>query len=575
MKLKNIKIGTKLSMTFGIIAFITLIVGLIGYYQIKTLADHMGNVGNNRIPDLTDYLHMNAERMKVRAQTLEVWIYENVPDSRNEFREIVRQRNESWHMIDKLYNSILSRPRQSERGRELMKQVESEYRAWRDQYVGMDKTMEQLANTINPEEKAALFTLYLNQYQKMVPVSNRLGATFEELATNNVNNTQTIVKNDIENAFRAEATMLSLTVIGFIIAILLAVILTRAIVIPVNKGVKFAKEIASGDLTTKLDVDQNDEIGQLGKALQEMVEKLREIINSVFIGADNIVAASMQMSTTSQQISQGATEQASSSEEVTSSIEEMASSIQQNTDNSLEAEKIAVKGSKGIEEGSKATNTAVDSMEQIVEKISFVNEIARQTNILALNAAVEAARAGEHGRGFAVVADEVRKLAERSRVAADEIDKISKNGMKVAENAGKILVELVPEIKRTAQLVQEISAASNEQNSGAAQINNAIQQLNTVTQQNAAASEELATASEELSAQALQLKEMIAYFKLDNQQRRAVKQQSYSQQAQERKTHVAHINQPTRKVSGNGNGKAPQFANSVKDSLDSGFEIQM
>lgn len=219
MKLKNIKIGTKLSMTFGIIAFISLLIVLVGYFQIVSLSGHMANVGNNRIPDLTDYLHMNAERMKIRAQTLEVWIYENAADSRDEYREIMRQRSESWRTVDKLYNSILSRPRQSERGRELMKQVESEYKAWRDVYVGLDRTVDQLANTTNPDEKTALYATYLTQYQNMVPVSNKLGVTFEELTTNNVKNTQTMVKKDIENAYRAEASMLSLTVIGFIIAI--------------------------------------------------------------------------------------------------------------------------------------------------------------------------------------------------------------------------------------------------------------------------------------------------------------------------------------------------------------------
>ena len=203
-------------------------------------------------------------------------------------------------------------------------------------------------------------------------------------------------------------------------------------------------------------------------------------------------------------------------------------------------------------------------MEQIVDKISFVNEIARQTNILALNAAIEAARAGEYGRGFAVVADEVRKLAERSRLASVEIDKISKNGMKVAENAGTLLADLVPEIRRTAQLVKEISFSCGEQNSGAMQINSAIQQLNTVTQQNAAASEELATAAEELSVQAMQLKDMIAFFKI-NQQGLRTKVDANKYQHSEKEVvfnHPSEVKNTPNTIPNN-----YQFANSTSDSL--------
>lgn len=245
-----------------------------------------------------------------------------------------------------------------------------------------------------------------------------------------------------------------------------------------------------------------------------MVEKLREIVTSITTGADSIAIASNEMSSTSQEMSQGASEQASSAEEVSSSMEEMASNIQQNTENAQQTEKIALSAVEGIREGYKSTEISVSSMKNIAEKIKIINDIAFQTNILALNAAVEAARAGEHGKGFAVVAAEVRKLAERSKVAADEIDELSQSGVSISEKAGKQLGEIVPEIEKTAKLVQEITAASLEQTSGAEQVNNAIQQLNQVTQQNAAASEEMATSAEELSSQADQLKDYVSYFKI-------------------------------------------------------------
>lgn len=285
----------------------------------------------------------------------------------------------------------------------------------------------------------------------------------------------------------------------------------REMVTNLRESVDIAEKVADGDLTVEI-----DKAGELDQAMKRMVEQLRQIVGNIMTGADNIASASQQMSSGSQQLSQGATEQASSAEEISSSMEEMASNIQQNTENAQQTEKIAVSATDSIKEGNRAAQNSVESMKEIAEKITIINDIAFQTNILALNAAVEAARAGDHGKGFAVVASEVRKLAERSAQAANEIDEKSKSGVQISEKAGEQLDEVVPEIEKTAQLVQEITAASNEMNSGGDQVNNAIQQLNEVTQQNAASSEELATSAEELSSQADQLKQIIAYFKVDH-----------------------------------------------------------
>jgi methyl-accepting chemotaxis protein len=305
--------------------------------------------------------------------------------------------------------------------------------------------------------------------------------------------------------------------IGIAAFFLMTIILGKTLTTLLRKGVDFAQSIAKGDLMVSLNINQQDEIGELAQALSHMLNKLKEIVINIRMGAESIAAASAQISNGSQQLSEGATEQASSTEEISSSMEEMVSNIQQNTDNSKQTENLSAKAAESMIEMSKIGRESLDSIRTIAEKITIINDIAFQTNLLALNAAVEAARAGEHGRGFAVVAAEVRKLAERSKLAADEIEGLSKNSLKITEKTRELLDALVPEIQKTSQLVQEITAASIEQNSGADQINSAIQQLNVVTQQNAASSEEMATSAEELSSQAESLKEVVSYFKIDEE----------------------------------------------------------
>jgi methyl-accepting chemotaxis protein len=245
--------------------------------------------------------------------------------------------------------------------------------------------------------------------------------------------------------------------------------------------------------------------------VESIVKKLKELVAYVQTASDNISSASGEMSASAQQMSEGATEQAASAEQVSSAMEEIAAGIQQNTENARRTERIALEAASHIVDGSKAVNHTVQSMKEIAERISVIGDIARQTNLLALNAAVEAARAGDYGRGFAVVAAEVRKLAERSQVAALEINNLSKSGVSIAEKSGQLLEAIVPEIQKTAKLVQEISLSGIEQSSGAAEVNNALQQLNYVIQQNAATSEEMAASSEELSSQAEHLRDIIKF----------------------------------------------------------------
>jgi methyl-accepting chemotaxis protein len=273
-----------------------------------------------------------------------------------------------------------------------------------------------------------------------------------------------------------------------------------------------AEQVAEGDLAVEPTPMSDRDV--LGQALKKMVERLRGVVGDAISASQNVSTGSQQLSSTSEQVSQGATEQAAAAEEASASMEEMASNIKQNADNAAQTEKIARQSAQDAEISGEAVNRAVEAMRTIAEKITIVQEIARQTDLLALNAAVEAARAGEHGRGFAVVASEVRKLAERSQTAATEIGAVSSDTVKAAQSAGDMLTTLVPNIRKTAELVAEISAACREQDIGAAQINEAIQQLDKVTQQNASASEEMSATSEELAAQAEELQTSIAYFRL-------------------------------------------------------------
>ncbi|MBI4847889.1 MAG: hypothetical protein HY808_04825 [Nitrospirae bacterium] len=272
-----------------------------------------------------------------------------------------------------------------------------------------------------------------------------------------------------------------------------------------------AERIADGDLDTKVEPLSEKDI--LGNSLSKMLGKIRDVVLNVKLTADSVYSVSQQLSVNSEQMSQGATEQASAAEEAASAMEEMASSIKQNADNALQTAKISEKAAADGHVGGKAVAEAVEAMKVIANKISIIEEIARQTNLLALNAAIEAARAGEHGKGFAVVAAEVRKLAERSQAAAAEINELSSVSMGIAEKAGNMLSRIIPDIEKTAELVQEISAASNEQSTGAEQINASMQQLDKVIQDNAGASDELSSTAEELASQAELLKGAVSFFK--------------------------------------------------------------
>ncbi|XHS80119.1 methyl-accepting chemotaxis protein [Burkholderiaceae bacterium UC74_6] len=321
-------------------------------------------------------------------------------------------------------------------------------------------------------------------------------------------------QNDGHEAFRLNTILLA---VGLVTGVLLSVLIIRSLLKQLGGEPAYAAamvtEVANGNLTVDIKLREGDSSSMLA-AVKGMVDKLSQVVSEVSAGAQGLTGAAEQVSATAQSLSQAASEQAASVEETSASIEQMTASIAQNTENSRVTDAMASKASGEAGEGGEAVKSTVAAMRQIAKKIVIIDDIAYQTNLLALNAAIEAARAGEHGKGFAVVAAEVRKLAERSQVAAAEIGEVAAGSVELAERAGSLLDAIVPNIKKTSSLVQEITAASEEQSSGVAQINGAVGQLSQATQQNAAGAEELAATAEEMSGQAEELQNIVSFFRV-------------------------------------------------------------
>lgn len=351
-------------------------------------------------------------------------------------------------------------------------------------------------------------------------IEHKLDAELEALVTEIEKFTEHSVQVALSDEKAAVQFMLILAGIALLLGTFVAIWIVRSILQQLGAEpteVKYlADRIADGDLTMDLDKISANKLRGVYGAMVEMQRKMVEVVQQIQSNSHQISAAATQVSDTANSLSEATTEQAAGVEETSASIEEMGASISQNSENSQTTDKIASESSAAAQEGGSAVEETVTAMAQIAEKISIIEEISYQTNMLALNAAIEAARAGEHGKGFAVVAAEVRKLAERSQVAASEIGTLTTDSVKVAERAGMLLQKMVPDITKTAELVQEITAASEEQSSGVGQINSAMQQLDKVTQQNAASSEELAATAEEMQAQSETLKEIVSFFRLSS-----------------------------------------------------------
>ena len=334
----------------------------------------------------------------------------------------------------------------------------------------------------------------------------------EALGTIEVYMTQRFVNAELQRALREIGTI----VIGLDVLLFLLLILSLQVLLihPLKRLLSFANAMSNGDFQQVIEIRQRDEIGELAESFRRMREAVARVVKQVQIASTEVASGSQQLRDSAAKMSEGGTQQAASTEQASSSMEEMMANINQNADNAKQTEQIATKASLDAKEGGDAVTKAVEAMKSIAQKISVIEEIANRTHILSMNASIEASKAQEYGKGFAVVATEVRTLASQTQHAAKDINSLAHSTVELAEKAGEMLTRLVPDIQHTAELVLEISAASQEQRAGARQVNTAVQQLDSVSQEYAAASEQTATTAEELADQAEHLQKMIDFFKL-------------------------------------------------------------
>jgi methyl-accepting chemotaxis protein len=499
--LQDIRLSTKLVASFLLVSMLAVVIGAIGIVELRRTDDRADSLYSNKMVrlELISGVYTNYQMMRVKLRDILL-----APDQvgRNAAAAGMAQVKDTMNARLGRYETFLLTRDDSD--------LYGKYVVARNEFWGgFDSAAELAKEGKGAEAMAAIRSVGPG---RVVAYDNSIAAMLSQ----SIAAAQNLAKEVHETSRLATGLLLVIVVAGFLVSMGMGLVLTRSITRQLGGEPSYAAEVArrvaSGDLTVDVQVKSGDATSLLA-AMKQMTAKLLNVVQEIRESANSLASASEEISASAQSLSESATKQAASVDETSASVEEISGTVAQNAENAKVTDEIASRSASNAREGGEAVTRTVVAMRQIADKIGIIDDIAYQTNLLALNAAIEAARAGEHGKGFAVVASEVRKLAERSQVAAQEIGGVAGSNVALAERAGSLLDELVPSIRRTADLVQEITTASKEQTGGLAQINRSVSLLLHTTQSTASASEELSSTSEEMSAQASRLQETIRYFK--------------------------------------------------------------